>query len=75
MAARPPACLQSMRAARPHSPRPSRCPCRPPPRLIDVTAGSICLAGLDTTSVALDVLRRQLAIIPQDPVLFSGTIR
>ncbi len=44
-------------------------------RLIDVNAGSILLAGLDTASVALDTLRRQLAIIPQDPVLFSGTLR
>jgi ATP-binding cassette subfamily C (CFTR/MRP) protein 4 len=44
-------------------------------RLIDVTAGSILLGGLDTAAVALDALRRQVAIIPQDPVLFSGTIR
>ncbi len=44
-------------------------------RLISVDGGSIRLDGLDTSKVALDVLRRQLAIIPQDPVLFSGTVR
>ncbi|GLC33196.1 hypothetical protein PLESTB_000360400 [Pleodorina starrii] len=44
-------------------------------RLIDVTHGSIQLDGLDTARLGLDALRRQLAIIPQDPVLFSGTLR
>jgi ATP-binding cassette subfamily C (CFTR/MRP) protein 4 len=34
-------------------------------RLIDVNAGSIYLDGVDTASIALDALRRQLAIIPQ----------
>jgi hypothetical protein len=37
-------------------------------RLISVDQGVITLDGLDTSQVALDVLRRQLAIIPQDPV-------
>lgn len=44
-------------------------------RLIDCTSGRIMLDGLDISTVGLDALRRQLAIIPQDPVLFSGTIR
>jgi ABC-type multidrug transport system fused ATPase/permease subunit len=42
-------------------------------RLISVDQGTIFLDGLDTSSVALDVLRRQLAIIPQDPVGRLGT--
>lgn len=44
-------------------------------RLIPVTAGRILLNGIDTASLSLSVLRRQIAVIPQDPVLFSGTVR
>ena len=34
-------------------------------RLIDINAGTIMLDGVDTASIALDSLRKQLAIIPQ----------
>ncbi|MEW5316893.1 MAG: hypothetical protein WDW38_008234 [Sanguina aurantia] len=44
-------------------------------RLIDVNSGVIRLDGVDIASVGLDTLRAQLAIIPQDPVLFSGSCR
>eukprot|EP00210_Caulerpa_lentillifera_P008112 g7746.t1 len=44
-------------------------------RLIDINQGHIYIDGLDTSSIGIDVLRRQLAIIPQDPVLFGGTFR
>ena len=44
-------------------------------RLIDVTGGAVYLDGIDVCGIGLDALRCQLAIIPQDPVLFSGTIR
>lgn len=44
-------------------------------RLIPVTHGAIRLGGVDTARLALDALRRQIAIIPQDPVLFSGSLR
>lgn len=44
-------------------------------RLIDITSGTIFLDDVDITTVGLDALRSQLAIIPQDPVLFSGTLR
>ena len=43
--------------------------------MIELRSGTILLDGLDISRVGVDVLRRQLAIIPQDPVLFSGTIR
>ena len=43
--------------------------------MIELRSGTIILDGRDISRVGVDVLRRQLAIIPQDPVLFSGTIR
>ena len=41
-------------------------------RLIDVNEGEIKIDGVDTSSIGIDVLRKQLAVIPQDPVLFGG---
>ncbi|CAH1183157.1 unnamed protein product [Phaedon cochleariae] len=39
------------------------------------TKGRIFVDGLDTRTVNLEYLRSNIAIIPQDPILFSGTIR
>ena len=44
-------------------------------RLIPVTGGRITIDDVDTSKLGIDALRRQIAIIPQDPVLFSGTLR
>ncbi|KIH59278.1 ABC transporter, ATP-binding protein [Ancylostoma duodenale] len=44
-------------------------------RIIEPAGGSILLDGVDITSVGLHDLRERLTIIPQDPVLFSGTLR
>jgi ABC transporter len=40
--------------------------------LIDIDGGRIVLDGVDVARVPLRQLRRQIAIIPQDPLLFSG---
>jgi len=41
----------------------------------DCKQGVVRLDGLDTDGVALSRLRPALAIIPQDPTVFSGTLR
>ena len=37
--------------------------------------GHIYIDGIDTKSIGLHELRSKISIIPQDPVLFSGTLR
>ncbi|CAH1249787.1 ABCC8 [Branchiostoma lanceolatum] len=44
-------------------------------RMIDMFEGKISIDGVDISRVPLTLLRSRLSIIPQDPVLFSGTIR
>ena len=44
-------------------------------RLSEIHSGSITIDGIDISSVGLEDLRSRLAIIPQDPTLFKGTIR
>uniref|UniRef100_A0A8R1YJA7 ABC transporter ATP-binding protein n=1 Tax=Pristionchus pacificus TaxID=54126 RepID=A0A8R1YJA7_PRIPA len=44
-------------------------------RLYALANGKIAIDGVDISTVGLHRLRRSLAVIPQDPVLFAGTIR
>ncbi|XP_070558780.1 ATP-binding cassette sub-family C member 8-like isoform X1 [Ptychodera flava] len=44
-------------------------------RIIDTFKGRIIIDGIDISRVPLLTLRERLVIIPQDPVLFAGTIR
>lgn len=37
--------------------------------------GQILIDGTDTGSIQLEELRKRIAIIPQDPMLFSSTLR
>jgi subfamily B ATP-binding cassette protein MsbA len=45
------------------------------PRLYDVTAGTVLLDGVDVREYGLRDLRRQIAYVGQDVVLFDDTIR
>jgi ATP-binding cassette subfamily B protein len=45
------------------------------PRFYDVEAGEVCLDGLDVQSLGLQELRSQIGIVPQEPMLFAGTVR
>ncbi|HVM94735.1 MAG TPA: ATP-binding cassette domain-containing protein, partial [Candidatus Acidoferrales bacterium] len=45
------------------------------PRLFDVGAGQILLDGRDIRSLPLAQLRRAIGFVPQDPFLFSTTVR
>jgi len=44
-------------------------------RLYDPSAGSIFLDGRDIRSVPLDERARKIGVIPQEPFLFTGTVR
>ncbi|CCH45644.1 putative membrane protein [Wickerhamomyces ciferrii] len=44
-------------------------------RLNELSSGKILIDGVDISQLGLHELRSKLTIIPQDPVLFQGTIR
>ncbi|XP_020852474.1 ATP-binding cassette sub-family C member 2 isoform X1 [Phascolarctos cinereus] len=44
-------------------------------RILEAAGGQITIDGLDIASIGLHDLRNKLTIIPQDPVLFSGSLR
>ena len=45
------------------------------PRYYDATAGAVRLDGVDVRQFDLEHLRRNVAIVPQDAMLFSDTVR
>lgn len=44
-------------------------------RLVEISDGLISVDGVDISKLGLHDLRRRMAAIPQDPVLFADTIR
>ncbi|KAK4046805.1 hypothetical protein OIV83_005800 [Microbotryomycetes sp. JL201] len=44
-------------------------------RFVDPAEGSITIDGLDITKVSLDALRTRISFLPQDAVLFGGSLR
>lgn len=44
-------------------------------RILEIDEGSIIIDGVNIRDVALQTLRKRITTIPQDPVLFKGTIK
>lgn len=44
------------------------------PRMFDPTSGSVMIDGYDLRKVDLESLRKQIAVVPQQTILFSGTV-
>merc|ERR1712232_1356572 len=44
-------------------------------RVVELAEGTITIDGQDTRQVGLAKLRSNIAVIPQDPVLYSGTVK
>ncbi|XP_072661820.1 ATP-binding cassette sub-family C member 2 [Canis lupus baileyi] len=44
-------------------------------RILEAAGGQIIIDGVDIASIGLHDLREKLTIIPQDPILFSGSLR
>lgn len=45
------------------------------PRFYEIDSGKILLDGIDIARIPLENLREQIAIVTQEPLLFSGSIR
>ena len=44
-------------------------------RIVEPSSGSVLIDGKDISNFGLDDVRQRIAIIPQEPVLFKGTLR
>ncbi|ETW82987.1 ABC transporter [Heterobasidion irregulare TC 32-1] len=44
-------------------------------RIVELNSGSISIDGIDISTLGLRQLRSKISIIPQEPLLFSGTVR
>jgi ABC-type multidrug transport system fused ATPase/permease subunit len=44
-------------------------------RIVEPSAGRILVDNANIAHVKLDTIRARLTVVPQDPVLFSGSIR
>ncbi len=45
------------------------------PRFYDVSKGAILIDGIDIREASISSLRRQMAIVTQEPILFNDTVR
>ncbi|RZB29905.1 MAG: ATP-binding cassette, subfamily B, bacterial MsbA [Desulfobacteraceae bacterium Eth-SRB1] len=45
------------------------------PRFYDVSKGAILIDGIDIRKIAISSLRKEIAIVTQEPILFNDTVR
>lgn len=45
------------------------------PRFFDVTSGRICIGNIDIREFKVSDLRREIAVVTQDPILFNQSVR
>ena len=44
-------------------------------RILELESGNITIDGVNIRDIGLNALRSKVTMIPQDPVLFKGTLR
>jgi len=44
-------------------------------RIVEYEAGTIQIDGAEVSKVDLETLRSKITVIPQDPVIFDGTLK
>jgi len=44
-------------------------------RILEVDSGQVLIDGVEVNKVDLETLRSRITVIPQDPVIFDGTLR
>lgn len=44
-------------------------------RLVEIESGTVHIDGINVANIGLHALRSKVSVIPQDPVLFSGSVR
>lgn len=44
-------------------------------RIVDIIEGAIMIDNIEVRAVHLDYLRSMITVIPQDPAMFTGTLR
>ena len=44
-------------------------------RIVEIVEGSILIDGVDISKIELAYLRSKITVIPQDPTMFTGTLR
>jgi len=44
-------------------------------RIVEIFEGNIIIDGIDIQKISLEECRKRITVIPQDPTMFSGTLR